>query len=170
MMSGTSQFAAANIGKGALAGVQDYRDTQKQRAAELAAVDKEIGSGLYRKTVGNYYTANSLSKDEKAKRDQAALDEKIENSAYTQYNMINKSIDNQIVKEMALLQDSLGGQLMQPNKVAIETAKIRQRLEQSNKPLLDSLLKKMKLEMPILNTETSVSGGRYDFNDIPNKK
>ena len=65
MMSGTSQFAGANIGKGALAGVQDYRDTQKQRAAELAAVDKEIGSGLYRKTVGDYYGSQILSKDEK---------------------------------------------------------------------------------------------------------
>jgi len=170
MMSGTSQFAGANIGKGALAGVQDYRDTQKQRAAELAAVDKEIGSGLYRKTVGDYYKSGILTKDEKAKRDQAALEEKIENSAYTQYNMINKAIDNQVIKEMALLQDSIEGQTMPANKVAAETAKIRQRLEQANKPLLDSLLKKMKLEMPNLNTGTSFTGNRFNFEDIPNKK
>ena len=65
MMSGTSQFAGANIGKGALAGVQDYRDTQKQRAAELAAVEKEIGAGLHRKDVGEYYKSGILSKDEK---------------------------------------------------------------------------------------------------------
>jgi hypothetical protein len=96
MMSGTSQFAGANIGKGALAGVQDYRDTQKQRAAELAAVDKEIGSGLYRKTVGDYYSANALSKDEKTKLGQAnalALEEeRVNKRLLTRENQIRDNV------------------------------------------------------------------------------
>ena len=168
MMSGTSQFAGANIGKGALAGVQDYRDTQKQRAAELAAVDKEIGSGLYRKTVGDYYTANSLSKDEKAKRDQLALNEKIENNAAMQYKYITAQINDQVENELSVLQKSLGGQLMSPEKIALESKRIRRELELKNKPLIDNLLKKMN--MPNINLESAPTGNRFNFDDIPNKK
>jgi len=168
MMSGTSQFAAANIGKGALAGVQDYRDTQKQRAAELAAVDKEIGSGLYRKTVGDYYTANALTKDEKAKRDQLALDEKVQNNAATQYRFINEQIDNQVKSEMASLQKSLGGTIMTAEQIALKSDEIRRRLEQKNSPLINTLLKRMN--MPTIDLESTPIGNRFNFNDIPNKK
>ena len=165
LLSGTSPYAGANIGKGALAGVQDYRDTQKQRAAELAAVDKEIGSGLYRKTVGDYYTANSLSKDEKAKRDQLALNEKIENNAAMQYKYITAQINDQVENELAVLQKSLGGQLMSPEKIALESKRIRRELELKNKPIIDNLLKKMN--MPNINLESAPTGNRtINFNDI----
>jgi hypothetical protein len=165
MMSGTSQFAAANIGKGALAGVQDYRDTQKQRAAELAAVDKEIGSGLYRKTVGDYYGSQILSKDEKAKRDQAALDEKVQNNAATQYRFINEQIDNQVKNEMASLQKSLGGTIMTPEQIALKSDEIRRRLEQKNSPLINTLLKRMN--MPTIDLGTNPTGNKtIDFKDI----
>jgi hypothetical protein len=165
MMSGTSQFAGANIGKGALAGVQDYRDTQKQRAAELAAVDKEIGSGLYRKTVGDYYSSNVLSKEEKAKRDQLALNEKIENNAAMQYKYITAQINDQVENELAVLQKSLGGQLMPPEKIALESKRIRRELELKNKPMIDNLLKKMN--MPTINLESAPTGNRtIDFKDI----
>jgi hypothetical protein len=76
MMSGTSPYAAANIGKGALAGVQDYRDTQKQRAAELASIDKNM-LGAYRYgSLDKYYTSLGLSKDEKDKLAKETLEEK----------------------------------------------------------------------------------------------
>ena len=76
MMSGTSPYAAANIGKGALAGVQDYRDTQKQRAAELASIDKNM-LGAYRYgSLDKYYTSLGLSKEEKDKLAKDALEEK----------------------------------------------------------------------------------------------
>jgi hypothetical protein len=39
-LGGTSQYGAANIGKGAMMGVQQYTDLQKQQAAERANLDK----------------------------------------------------------------------------------------------------------------------------------
>jgi len=42
MLGGTSQYAFENIGKGALAGVQQYGESKKQRGAEQAALDKSM--------------------------------------------------------------------------------------------------------------------------------
>jgi len=42
MLGGTSQYAWENIGKGGLAGVQQYGESNKQRAAEQAAIDKSM--------------------------------------------------------------------------------------------------------------------------------
>jgi hypothetical protein len=42
MLGGTSQYAFENIGKGALAGVQNLSEAKKMRAAEQAALDKSM--------------------------------------------------------------------------------------------------------------------------------
>lgn len=42
MLGGTSQYAFENIGKGALAGVQNLSESKKQRIAEQAALDKSM--------------------------------------------------------------------------------------------------------------------------------
>jgi soluble lytic murein transglycosylase-like protein len=42
MLGGTSQHGGVNIGQGALAGVQQYGESKKQRAAEQAALDKSM--------------------------------------------------------------------------------------------------------------------------------
>jgi len=42
MLGGTSQYAFENIGKGALAGVQQYGESNKQRATEQAALDRSM--------------------------------------------------------------------------------------------------------------------------------
>jgi hypothetical protein len=42
MLGGTSQYAFENIGKGALAGVQNLSESRKQRGAEQAALDKSM--------------------------------------------------------------------------------------------------------------------------------
>jgi hypothetical protein len=42
MMGGSSRYAAENIGKGALAGVQSFSESSKQRGAEQAALDKSM--------------------------------------------------------------------------------------------------------------------------------
>ena len=42
MLGGTSQYAFENIGKGALAGVQQLGEARKQRGAEQAALDKSL--------------------------------------------------------------------------------------------------------------------------------
>jgi soluble lytic murein transglycosylase-like protein len=42
MLGGTSPYAMANIGQGALAGVQNLNESRKQRSAEQAAIDKSM--------------------------------------------------------------------------------------------------------------------------------
>jgi len=73
MLGGTSQYAFENIGKGALAGVQQYGESNKQRAAEQAALDKSM---LY---ATRYQGAEELNKQNAAysrgmKEKQYALD------------------------------------------------------------------------------------------------
>jgi hypothetical protein len=46
MLGGSSQYAAENIGKGGLAGVQFLSEANKQRAAEKAALDKSQVTAL----------------------------------------------------------------------------------------------------------------------------
>jgi len=165
MMSGTSQFAAANIGKGALAGVQDYRDTQKQRAAELAAVDKEIGSGLYRKTVGDYYGSQILSKDEKNLLARQGYDLNVQKQKSLEVDKLRddyqrryQALDAAIIKKLPL-------GLMDP-----KYASIRDKELGNDKLLLsyENQMRKLGI-LPEQDAETSV-GTRLNFNDIPNKK
>ena len=60
MLGGTSQYAFENIGKGALAGVQNLSESKKQRAAEQAALDKSM---LY---ATRYQGAEDLAKQNAA--------------------------------------------------------------------------------------------------------
>jgi soluble lytic murein transglycosylase-like protein len=60
MMGGSSRYAAENIGKGALAGVQNFSESSKQRGAEKAALDKSM---LY---ATRYQGAEDLAKQNAA--------------------------------------------------------------------------------------------------------
>jgi hypothetical protein len=60
MLGGTSQYAFENIGKGGLAGVQQFSESRKQRAAEQSALDKSM---LY---ATRYQGAEDLAKQNAA--------------------------------------------------------------------------------------------------------
>lgn len=49
MMGGTSPFGISNIGRGAMQGLGQYAELAKGTAGEKAALDKALGSALYRK-------------------------------------------------------------------------------------------------------------------------
>jgi len=70
MAGGTSPYAAANIGQGALAGVQNLSESNKTRAAQQVAIDKNMLGALHYGNVGEYY--QNLSKLEQAKQDELA--------------------------------------------------------------------------------------------------
>lgn len=57
MMGGTSPYAAANIGSGAMHGVAALAASNKERAAERAALDKSYGQALYRQNLGQMTAA-----------------------------------------------------------------------------------------------------------------
>jgi phage terminase Nu1 subunit (DNA packaging protein) len=152
MMSGTSQFAGANIGKGALAGVQDYRDTQKQRAAELAAVEKEIGAGLHRKDVGEYYKSGILSKEDRAKLGQAQLMEKTQQNAYNTLERIEKDL---MTRALASIKDTIPYTTGTPEKQQALLNSTYLGMKQRMLPYINNLQKKAGIEMPDMDAMLS---------------
>jgi hypothetical protein len=89
MMGGTSRYALENIGKGALAGVQNFSESSKQRGAEQAALDKSM---LY------------------ATRYQGAEDVARQNAAYSQAHkgaQLQETSRANTAKEMELAQNNL---------------------------------------------------------------
>jgi hypothetical protein len=58
MMGGTSPYAGANIGAGAMQGVASLASARKDRAAEKNALDRAYGQALYRQNLGEMTGAN----------------------------------------------------------------------------------------------------------------
>jgi len=58
MMGGTSPYAAANIGAGAMQGVASLASARKERAAEKSALDRAYGQALYRQGLGETTAAS----------------------------------------------------------------------------------------------------------------
>jgi hypothetical protein len=115
MMGGTSRYALENIGKGALAGVQNFTESSKQRAAEQAALDKSM---LY---ANRYQGAEDIAKQNAAynqgmKKQQYELDvqkhgTEREKIAINQYNThIKNQLDALIAKNPTLLMDEVAKQ------------------------------------------------------------
>ena len=76
MMGGTSQFAGANIGKGAAQGVQHFADLQKQQAAEKANLDKLDLYGRRAQETSDLYRSMRQTPEERAYALQEQLDVK----------------------------------------------------------------------------------------------
>jgi hypothetical protein len=59
MMGGTSPYAGANIGAGAMQGVASLASARKDRAAEKNALDRAYGQALYRQNLGEATSART---------------------------------------------------------------------------------------------------------------
>lgn len=77
MMGGTSPYAGANIGAGAMQGVASLASARKDRAAEKNALDRAYGQALYRQSLGEN-TAAYKTADLDIRRDTLALNQKKE--------------------------------------------------------------------------------------------
>jgi hypothetical protein len=115
MLGGTSPYAMANIGQGALAGVQQLNESKKQRAAEQSALDKSM---LY---ATRYQGAEELNKQNAAynramKEKQYLLDvakhgTEQEKIAVNQYNTyIQGKLNSLITKNPLLATDEVAKQ------------------------------------------------------------
>jgi len=62
MMGGTSPYAGANIGQGALAGVQNYAQAARSRAAEQAALNKNLANVARFQEMGSLHKADALQR------------------------------------------------------------------------------------------------------------
>ena len=77
MMGGTSPYASANIGAGALQGVASLASARKERAAEKNALDRAYGQALFRQGMGET-TAASKAEDLAIRRGTLELNQKKE--------------------------------------------------------------------------------------------
>jgi len=73
MMAGTSPNAFANIGQGASAGIAQYGASGKQRAAEIAALNKGLINAQRYKSMDDYQRAAIASRESGKTADLAAL-------------------------------------------------------------------------------------------------
>jgi hypothetical protein len=129
MLGGTSPYAMANIGQGALAGVQHLREANKQRATEQAGLDKSM---LY---ATRYQGAEDVAKQNAAytramREKQYQLDvakhgtekEKIAIDQYRRY--IDDQMDALIAKDAVLAADPVAKarakQDIENNKIALQ--------------------------------------------------
>jgi hypothetical protein len=62
MLGGTSQYAGANIGQGAMAGIQNYAQAARSRAAEQAALNKNLANIVRFQEMGNLHKADALQR------------------------------------------------------------------------------------------------------------
>ena len=77
MMGGTSPYASANIGAGAMQGVASLASARKERAAEKNALDRAYGQALYRQSLGEATSART-AEDQAIRRGTLELNQKKE--------------------------------------------------------------------------------------------
>ena len=77
MMGGTSPYASANIGAGAMQGVASLASARKERAAEKNALDRAYGQALYRQNLGEATSART-AEDQAIRRGTLELNQKKE--------------------------------------------------------------------------------------------
>jgi soluble lytic murein transglycosylase-like protein len=158
MLGGTSPYAMANIGQGALAGVQNLSESKKQRAAEQAAIDKSM---LY---ATRYKGADELAKQNAAynrgiKQQQYELDvakhgterEKIAINQYQKF--IDDQMDALIAKDPVLAADP------------VAKAKAKQAIENS-----DIALQLRRRAFPDLPDSSQTRGGNVMKFDASGKQ
>lgn len=90
MMGGTSPYALANIGQGALAGVHQYGESQKLSAAEAASRDKTMAALLRGKTSADLAAQTQQRLSGQYAQTQEDKQQLFHSNAY---NTINKEID-----------------------------------------------------------------------------
>jgi hypothetical protein len=153
MMGGTSRYALENIGKGALAGVQNFSESSKQRAAEKAALDKSMLYG-YR-----YQGAEDLNKQNAAynqamKERQYKLD--VKKQGTEEQKIAINQYETHINNAMKLLKDNPN--MIDPAVRQAEEARI------INSPAARNLYKRAYGNMPM--ESPSFAG----FSAVPSKK
>jgi hypothetical protein len=152
MLGGSSRYAAENIGKGGLAGVQFLSEANKQRAAEKAALDKAQVTAM------RYQDLADIAKGDKqgtlAYR-KAVFEEGIEKNALANIAEINKNIELQAEKNVRSMKGV--NEIIDPAKLfQLQQAEIA-RLRAEAQPLLDSLYRKANLEMPKFSSPSASS-------------
>jgi hypothetical protein len=111
MMGGTSPFAGANIGQGALAGVANYAQAAKLRGAEQAGIDKNVMMANRYKELGDVTRQNQdlmmkrfgISEEDRVAAQQAATQDR--NARLVNEHVKNVLLNNPKVKSAITEED-----------------------------------------------------------------
>jgi hypothetical protein len=148
MMGGTSPYAFANIGQGGLSGISYLSDTNKQRAAQQAALDKSRITAMHYGNVGKYYEGQTLSKEERAELQRQKLEaDKIKN-ARDDYFQYQKMVDEGFAKQYPMA-------AITPDDP--KTIRLKQEWIAKNSPVLESLRKSAYPNLPAVGSSAPVS-------------
>jgi len=103
MMGGTSQFAGANIGKGAMMGVQHFADLQKQQAAERANLDKLQGYGVRSQMSADLAREFRPTKEEKERQ----FNEQMDLKRSTQQNLDEERLNKRLLGRQSQIENNV---------------------------------------------------------------
>ena len=150
MMAGTSPYAMANIGQGGMQGVAAYAGAKKQRAADLAALDKlDIGlfgaksSADLRK---EYIDASKETRKAETERKIGAESRRTEEKYVDNFNSFVTGIRDRAAKSIPL-KDVNGLPLDTEERIRLIQME-ENRLFQQNKKILEDLAQRAKVPLP----------------------
>jgi hypothetical protein len=147
MMGGTSPYAFANIGQGGLSGVSYLSDTNKQRAAQQAALDKSRITAMHYGNIGDYYKGSIQSKEDRAA--QQTYDR-----AIVGIRELEKNIEAAAARNVAQMKGI--DELIDPAKRELLMQRERARLQALAEPQLRSLYKRADIVMPDFSSTSAV--------------
>jgi hypothetical protein len=147
MMGGTSPYAFANIGKGALSGVSYLSDANKQRAATQTALDRNRVAAMHYQNIGDYYKSGIQSKEDK-------LAQQTYDRAIVGIRELEKNIEAAAARNVAQMKGI--DELIDPAKRELLMQRERARLQALAEPQLRSLYKRADIAMPDFSPTSTV--------------
>jgi hypothetical protein len=148
MMGGTSPYAFANIGQGGLSGISYLSGTNRERAAQQAALDKNRVAAMHYGNVGKYYAGQTLSKDERAELQRQKLEADKIKSARDDFYQFQKMVDEGFAKQYPMA-------AITPDDP--KTIRLKQEWIAKNSPVLESLRKSAYPNLPSIVSSAPVS-------------
>jgi hypothetical protein len=146
---GKVHTAAGDISGGGLEGVGMYANLSKQRAAQEAALNKELGTGLYRQQIAK---ATAGSKEKQLSLQQATLQEQIRG-----HDLADKQRQEAAFQKWQTIITAPFDKRMQSAVTDEDKAKIQQERDEAlyNNPIYRSTWKKLYPDLPM----PAVTGG-----------
>jgi hypothetical protein len=143
IMGGTSPYALANIGQGGLSGVSYLSGTNKDRAAQQAALDKSRITAMHYGNIGDYYKSGIQSKEDK-------MAQQTYDRAVLGIRELEKNIEAAAARNVSQLKGI--NEAINPAEMQALMERERARLRALADPQFRSLYKRADIEMPTFST------------------
>jgi hypothetical protein len=150
MMGGTSPYAMANIGQGGMQGVAAYAGAKKQRAADLANLEK-LDVGLYNAKSSadlrkEYIDASKESRKAETERKVGAESRRTEEKYVDDYNAFIQNITKRAASSVPT--KDINGLPIDPEERIRMIQQEEMRLFKQNEKILKNLSERARIPMP----------------------